>query len=406
MLENQGLLGIAFFEATAFIIILVLFFLFRRDHHASYFRFWLVGWCCFTFSSLCEVAFLIRQFPGLHQTLLTAQAAALLLFLVSVMQCATGSDRRVWSVLPLIGLILAGIYYIERSGSQRFASIHWQTSILDCVICLFAGWLMLRPAMARRGHGAQLLAGIFILSGLHGLDRPLWPESLLFALRVAFDHLLGVALGISMVVVVLEGARTRTEELNDKMHRLTLLTAASTQTRSFQEVIEQVLSNLVESLGATHGIVRMIEGEGKTKLLVARASVGYDKSFLARHAKLSAQEPWAQQVLKGDCQFLQSEEEQDTTARQRMADAGFTNNISGLRRSHAGAPRQGRAAWRDCRGLDRQRSVSIGRGYLSRKRCQSSGDDLAECPFVRTGQYRPATVGIHLRFHWGPHSGP
>src|SRR6202030_3254334 len=101
--------------------------------------------------------------------------------------------------------------------------------------------------------------------------RPAWPENPLFHLRVAFDHLLAVALGIAMVVVVLEGARSRTEELNDKMHRLTLLTAASTQTLSFQEVIEEVLSNLVESLGATHGIVRMIEGEGKTSLLVARA---------------------------------------------------------------------------------------------------------------------------------------
>jgi PAS domain S-box-containing protein len=328
VLENQGLLGIAFFEATAFIIILVLFFLFRRDHHPSYFRFWLVGWCCFTFSALCEVAFLIRPLPGLHQTLLAGQAAALLLFLVSVMQCATGSDRRIWSVLPLIGLILAGIYYIERRGSQQFASLHWETALLDSVICLFAGWLMLRPAMARRGHGAQLLAGIFLLSGLHGLDRPLWPVSLLFPLRVAFDHLLGVALGISMVVLVLEGARTRTEELNDKMHRLTLLTAASTQTLSVQEVIEQVLSNLVESVGATHGIVRLIEGEGKTALLVARASVGFDKAYLARHAKLPVMELWAQQVLKGECQFLQSEEEQDLVARQRMQDAGLGSLVT------------------------------------------------------------------------------
>ncbi len=328
MLQNQGLLGIAFFEATAFIIMLVLFFLFRREHHAGYLRFWLVGWCCFTFSALCEVAFLIRQFPGLHQTMLEAQAASLLLFLVSVMQSATGAERRIWSVLPLIGLILAMIYYIERGGPQHFASLHWETAILESAICLFAGWLMLRPAMARRGHGAQLLAGIFILSGLHGLDRPLWPDNPLFLLRIAFDHLLGVALGISMVVVVLEGARTRTEELNDKMHRLTLLTAASTQTLSVKEVIDQVLSNLVESLGATHGIVRLLEGEGKTAMLVARTSVGFDNSYLARHAKLSVLEPWAQQVLKGDCQFLQAEEEQDANARQRMADANLKSLVT------------------------------------------------------------------------------
>jgi len=237
VLENQGLLGIALFEATAFIIMLVLFLLFRRDHSVGHFQFWLAGWCCLTFSSLCEVAFLIRQIPALNLTLLAAQAAALLLFLVWVVQCVTGSDRRISSLLPLIGLILAGIYYVERRGAQHFASPHWETAILESVICLFAGWLTLRPMMARRGHGAQLLAGIFILSGLHGLDRPLWPENPLFLLRVAFDHLLDVALGISMVVVVLEGARTRTEELNDKMRRLTLLTAASTQTLSVQEVI-------------------------------------------------------------------------------------------------------------------------------------------------------------------------
>jgi PAS domain S-box-containing protein len=321
--ENQGLLGIAFFEATAVIILLVLFFLYRRDHHPGYFRFWLTGWCCFTFSALCEVALLIRPLPALKLAVLLGQAAALLLFLVAVMQYSAGSDRRIWSVLPVIGLVLAGIYYIERDGLRQYITLHWETSILESLICLFAGWLMLRSALTRRGHGAELLAGIFLLSGLHGLDRPLWLEHPFFLLRVAFDHLLGVALGIAMVVVVLEGARARTEELNDKMHRLTLLTAASTQTLSVQEVIDEVLSHLVQSLGATHGIVRLKEGEGNATQLVARASVGFDGAFLTRYAKLSAFEPWAQQAMKGDCYYLQSDEEQDATARKRMTEAGL-----------------------------------------------------------------------------------
>jgi two-component system NtrC family sensor kinase len=328
VLENQGLLGITLFEATAFIIMLVLFLLFRRDHNVGHFQFWLAGWCCLTFSSLSEVAFLIRQIPALNLTLLAAQAAALLLSLVWVVQCVTGSDRRISSLLPLIGLILAGIYYVERRGAQHFASPHWETAILESVICLFAGWLMLRPVMARRGHGAQLLAGIFILSGLHGLDRPLWPENPLFLLRIAFDQLLGVALGISMVVVVLEGARTRTEELNDKMRRLTLLTAASTQTLSVQEVIDQVLRNLVESLGATHGIIRLIEGEGKSAQLTVRASVGFAKAFLTRYAKIPVAESWVQQILKGNVQFVQADEEQDMAARQRIAEAGLKSLVT------------------------------------------------------------------------------
>jgi len=94
VLGNQGLLGIAFFEATASIILLVLFLLFRRDHQAGYFGFWLTGWCCFTLSSLCEVAVLIRQLPGLNLAIVLAQAAALLLFLVAVVHSSAGSERR------------------------------------------------------------------------------------------------------------------------------------------------------------------------------------------------------------------------------------------------------------------------------------------------------------------------
>ena len=323
VLANQGLLGIAFFEATAFIILLVLFLLFRRDHHAGYFRFWLAGWCCFTFSSLCEVALLIRQLPGLNPASVLGQAAALLLFLVAVVHCSAGSERRRWSPVPLMGLILVAIYYTERRGPQQVASLHWETAIFETVVCLLAGWMMWRSDLARRSHGAQLLAGIFLLSGLHGLNRPLWRDSPLFLLHVAFDHILGVALGIAMVVVVLEGARTRSEELNDKMRRLTLLTAASMQTLSVQEVIDQVLSHLVESLGATHGIVRLKEGEESSAQLVVRASVGFDQSYVTRYAKLSAMQPWAQRVMKGECEFLQSEDEWDPTARKQVDEAGL-----------------------------------------------------------------------------------
>ena len=328
MLANQGLLGIAFFEATACIILLVLFLLFRRDHQAGYFRFWLIGWCCLTFSSLCEVALLIRHLPGLNLAVVLARAAALILFFLAVMHSAAGAERKLWSPIPLVGLALAATYYIERRGPERVSSLHWETAIFETALCLLAGWMMWRSEIARRSHGAQLLAGIFLLSGLHGIDRPLWLDSPLFLLRVAFDHILGVGLGIAMVVVVLESARSRSEELNDKMRRLTLLTAASTQTLSVQEVVDQVLTHLVESLGATHGIVRLKEGEGSSAQLVARASVGFEKSFLVRHARLAATDPWVQQVLSAGCQFLESHEEWDPAARKRVEEAGLKTLVT------------------------------------------------------------------------------
>src|SRR5260370_39059204 len=119
--------------------------------------------------------------------------------------------------VPVTGLTLAGSCYMGRRGPQQVDYLHWETAIFETVLCLAAGWMMWRAEMARRSHGAQLLAGIFLLSGLHGLDRPLWLDSTVFLLRVAFDHILGVGLGIAMVVVVLESARSRSEELNDKM---------------------------------------------------------------------------------------------------------------------------------------------------------------------------------------------
>jgi PAS domain S-box-containing protein len=328
VLANQGLLGIAFFEATASMILLVLFLLFRRDHQAGYFRFWLAGWCCFTFSSLCELALLIRQLPGLNLASVLAQFAALVLFLMAAMHAVAPSQQRLWSPVPLLGLALVIVYYFERSGPRQVSALHWETAIFEAAISFFAGWKLWRSEMARRSHGAQLLGAIFLLNGLHGLNRPLWLESPFYLLHVAFDHLLGVALGIAMVVVVLEGARTRSEELNDKMRRLTLLTTASTQTLSVQEVIDQVLSHLVQSLGATHGIVRLKEGEGSTAQLVARASVGFDESYLTRYAKIAASEPWAQQVFNAGCQFLESQEEWEPVARQRGEEAGLKTLVT------------------------------------------------------------------------------
>ena len=88
----------------------------------------------------------------------------LVLFLVAVMHYSAGSERRVWSIVPVFGLILAVIYYAERGRSGQVSSLHWETAMIETVICLSSGWLMWRAQLARRGHGAQLLAGIFLLA--------------------------------------------------------------------------------------------------------------------------------------------------------------------------------------------------------------------------------------------------
>src|SRR6202048_2111990 len=329
VLENQDLLAIDFFQVTGLIVLLVLFLLLRRDQPAGYFRLWLAGWICLTISAFLELGLILRPGPQLHLATNATQVLAILLLLSSVMQLTLHGSGRKWPVFPLVTAVLAGVYYVERTvQAPYFGKIHWETAALESVVFFLAGWLLWRSPAANKGNGAKLLAAALLVSGLHGMDRFQWPLHPLFLLRVAFDHLLSVFVGIAMVVLVLESARARSEELNDKMRRLSLLTAASTQTLSVREVLEQVLGHLVESLGATHGIVRLLEGEGNAAQLVARASVGFQQAYLQKHERVAVSEPWVQRVLQKDCLFLHLDEGVDAKERARMEESGVSESIS------------------------------------------------------------------------------
>jgi PAS domain S-box-containing protein len=328
LLGNQGLLAIAFFEATAFIVLLVLLFLLRRDQPANYFRLWLGGWACLTISSLFEVGLALGETPELRLAMLATRVAALVVFLMAVVQYTAGVQKPKWPVLPLTTAVAAAIWWSERAPTGHFGSLRWETAVFESAICLWTGWMLWRVSAAHKGHGVRLLAGGFFVSALNGMDRWQWPHHPLFLLRLSFDHLLFVAIGVAMVVLALERARTRSEELNDKMRRLTLLIAASTQTLSVDEVLEQVVAHLVESLGATHGLVRIAELQGETVQLTARASVGFTPTFLAQHQLVPASDPWIKQVMEKQCVFLRVEDEHDATARQRIVDSGISEIVA------------------------------------------------------------------------------
>src|SRR5262249_17086976 len=100
------------------------------------------------------------------------------------------------------------------------------------------------------------------------------------------------------------------------------------QTPSVQEFLESVLANLVNSLGAHHGVVRLVEGEGAAAKLVARAAVGFSRKYLAQYGSVSASEPWVQKALQEDCRYIRMEDEPDRGVRQRMAEAGVKEMIT------------------------------------------------------------------------------
>src|ERR1700680_483420 len=88
------------------------------------------------------------------------------------------------------------------------------------------------------------------------------------------------------------------EDLNDKLRRLTLITAASAQSFNVDQMLGVVLHHLVESLNASHGLVRLISNDGEGEKLVIRSAVGFSDSFLGQQEKISKWLPFAEGILE------------------------------------------------------------------------------------------------------------
>src|SRR5439155_20170561 len=88
VLETQGLSAVAFFEATAFIILLVLFVLLRRDHPSRYLNLWVAAWGLLTVKALLELVQLSVATPNLRVLRVILLIVVHLAFLRVVIQYA------------------------------------------------------------------------------------------------------------------------------------------------------------------------------------------------------------------------------------------------------------------------------------------------------------------------------
>src|SRR5271165_2941066 len=117
VVPNQGLQAIAFFEATACLTLLVLFIHLKRDNAAAFYKLWLLGWVCLTLSSFSELALFFTMSPAFRLAVSGANMAALVLFLASIVELTSISNRSFWPQLWLAGLLTLTTCYYESKGT-------------------------------------------------------------------------------------------------------------------------------------------------------------------------------------------------------------------------------------------------------------------------------------------------
>ncbi|HTP42938.1 MAG TPA: ATP-binding protein [Candidatus Acidoferrum sp.] len=315
--SNPGFLAVAFIEGSAAFIILVLYSLLVTSFPARFFRFWIAGWTTYVLWGALRMVSIWRGGPDFNfQFSAVLSLLAAVLFLAAIIEC-TGRGAKLRWLAPLASIGALAIYALHAIGKMPTEAL-WAERLSESGCYLLAGWLLWRTNARHQGVGWKLLAGALILRGLHGFDRAAWSGSEFGLFRMSFHGLFGIAMGIAMAVLVLEAGRARTEDLNEKLRRLAIITAEATQSLRVQETLEGVVRHLVESLGASHGVVYLFDGAGESRSLAVRATVGFSEDFLSRYTRISPRVLWAQTVVEQQTPFVVFDANTDSGVRDWM----------------------------------------------------------------------------------------
>ena len=141
MLENQGLSAIAFFEATAFLILLVLFILFRKDHPTRFLTIWVTGWSLITLNAIFELTQTSGETPQLRLGRILLLVVVNFIFLQAVLRLASAT-RAATTVMCWALTLVVAVYYFESRPVSGVPHITWFTSIVLAGTSLAAGWIL------------------------------------------------------------------------------------------------------------------------------------------------------------------------------------------------------------------------------------------------------------------------
>lgn len=295
ILSNPGFLVVAYMECSAACLLLILYWLLLPGYRARFFRIWILAWTVYAGLECVRVAatWLGGQDQSTLATLISPLVA--ILILATATECAGKGPvhRYLWPSAVMAESGLSALQWVAHM--PRVAQ--WSSAILVSALYVAAGWIFWRTQARHRGAGWKLLAAVLLLRGLHGLDRPLWMSQELGLLRSSFHGLLGIAMGGAMAVLVLEEGRARAEDLSDHLRRLALVSAEAMQAAGSGDALRRILSDVLDCLGAAHGLVLLLDNSDRPARFSIRGRIGFSDTERNLLDRVSRGEPWVERVL-------------------------------------------------------------------------------------------------------------
>ena len=299
---NPALMALNFVEGAALFFLLVFYAYLVWEFPRRFLKFWIAGWAALTSVTLSRVVLFGEM--GTVPLLLTEEFSLLagVLLLACILDYTGRSDRLSW--LWASGFLTAGslgvLGIFGGTSVEAGQTLVW----MNCGLYILAGCLLWRHRGPQRGWAQSILAAALLLNGLHGMDRTNWPNLDLALLRIGSSAVLDVAMGIGMVVFVLETRRNRDKEFEQKLRGMALVIAAAAESLRVDRMLQEVLPPLAGSLNATHAVTHLFENTSEKPMLLLRASTGFSGRFLAAHFRLQATEPWICETLEKGAHYL------------------------------------------------------------------------------------------------------
>ena len=210
------------FQSVVTSILAIACYVLWQRQRGAHFLTWAVAWSVYVARLAFMSAFLVRRntvWLFAHQA---ATGVSALLLLVAALQLSRGfalRPRHALAVPLVVGWAWATIYGV---GSMVVAGV--TSTLLLSWVTVWTGVVFWRERARISGGAAHVLAGTFVLWGLHHLDYPLlrrFGAGVLYGVFV--DVLFLFAIGLGMLFVVLGDERRRLSTRTAQLEQLTRL---------------------------------------------------------------------------------------------------------------------------------------------------------------------------------------